>query len=97
MHVRTANANDIAYAEELCVWYEESAKQRKTGIAKRNPFYVQKKMKDENAVIAFDAKPSATVLERYMILSIYQSASSFRYNAAWNPAAPISSVPVLFS
>ena len=54
MHVRTANANDIAYAEELCVWYEESAKQRKTGIAKRNPFYVQKKMKDENAVIAFD-------------------------------------------
>lgn len=54
MHVRTANANDVQFSHLLCKWYEESAKQRKTGIAKRDPLYIEKKMKEENAVIAFD-------------------------------------------
>lgn len=54
MLVRNANANDIQYSQKLCEWYEESAKQRKTGIAKRDPLYIEKKMKEENAVIAFD-------------------------------------------
>lgn len=54
MYVRTANAHDTQYAQELCIWYEESAKQRKTGIAKRDPLYIEKKMQTENAVIAFD-------------------------------------------
>lgn len=54
MLVRTANANDVQYSQKLCEWYEESAKQRKTGIAKRDPLYIEKKMKQENAVIAFD-------------------------------------------
>ena len=54
MYVRTANSNDTQYADELCIWYEDSAKQRKTGIAKRDPSYIQKKMETENAIIAFD-------------------------------------------
>ncbi len=54
MYVRTANINDTQYADELCIWYEESAKQRKTGIAKRDPIYIRKKMETENAIIAFD-------------------------------------------
>ncbi len=54
MLVRVANKEDIHYAEELVLWYEESARQRKTGIAKRNPIYLQRKMVNENSIIAFD-------------------------------------------
>lgn len=54
MLVRTATANDVKYSHILCEWYQESAKQRKTGIAKRDPNYIEKKMYEENAVIAFD-------------------------------------------
>ena len=54
MYVRIANADDATYAELLCEWYEESARMRKTGIAKRNPVYLERKMRNGNAVIAFD-------------------------------------------
>ncbi len=54
MYVRIANADDAKYAELLCEWYEESARMRKTGIAKRNPVYLERKMRNGNAVIAFD-------------------------------------------
>ena len=54
MYVRIANADDAKYAELLCEWYEESARMRKTGIAKRNPVYLERKMRSGNAVIAFD-------------------------------------------
>ncbi|MBO6211702.1 GNAT family N-acetyltransferase [Algoriella sp.] len=54
MYVRIANAEDAKYAEVLCEWYEESARMRKTGIAKRNPVYLERKMRNGNAVIAFD-------------------------------------------
>lgn len=54
MYVRIANADDAKYTELLCEWYEESARMRKTGIAKRNPVYLERKMRNENAVIAFD-------------------------------------------
>ena len=54
MYVRIANADDATYTELLCEWYEESARMRKTGIAKRNPVYLERKMRNGNAVIAFD-------------------------------------------
>jgi len=54
MYVRIANADDAMYTELLCEWYEESARMRKTGIAKRNPVYLERKMRNGNAVIAFD-------------------------------------------
>ncbi|ADX67027.1 MULTISPECIES: argininosuccinate synthase [Weeksella] len=54
MVVRIANKDDVKYADELVLWYEESARQRKTGIAKRNPVYLQRKMVNGNAIIAFD-------------------------------------------
>lgn len=54
MYVRIANADDTQYSAVLCEWYEESARMRKTGIAKRNPVYLERKMRNENAVIAFD-------------------------------------------
>ncbi len=53
MTIRVATAADAQYADLLCQWYIESAKQRGTGIAKREPEYVRSKMLQGNAVIAF--------------------------------------------
>lgn len=47
-----ADASHFHYAEEICVHYEESAKQRGTGIAKRTPEYVIEKMREGKAIIA---------------------------------------------
>lgn len=54
MVVRVTTSDDFRWAGQLCVWYEDSAKKRGTGIAKRDPDYIKKKMENENAVIAFD-------------------------------------------
>jgi hypothetical protein len=53
MTIRVATAADTHYADLLCQWYIESAKQRGTGIAKREPEYVREKMRQGNSVIAF--------------------------------------------
>ena len=53
MTIRVATAADAQYADLLCQWYVESAKTRGTGIAKREPAYVAKKMESGDAIIAF--------------------------------------------
>ncbi len=53
MTIRVATAADAPYADLLCQWYVESAKQRGTGIAKREPAYVAQKMAHGDAIIAF--------------------------------------------
>ncbi|NJL77268.1 MAG: GNAT family N-acetyltransferase [Saprospiraceae bacterium] len=50
--ITVANDSHLGYAEELCQMYEQSAKERGTGIAKRDPEYIRKKMKQQNAIIA---------------------------------------------
>lgn len=50
--VRVATANDKTYAETITQEMEESAKARGTGIAKRSPEYIQKKMEEGKSVIA---------------------------------------------
>jgi hypothetical protein len=47
-----ANPNDQHYAETITTEMEESAKARGTGIAKRSPLYIKKKMEEGKAVIA---------------------------------------------
>lgn len=42
------------YAQEICDTIEASALLRGTGIAKRTPEYIQKKMENKDAVIALD-------------------------------------------
>lgn len=42
----------IYFTEELCKLYEESAKKRGTGIAKRDPEYIKEKINQEKAIIA---------------------------------------------
>ncbi|EOR31458.1 Uncharacterised protein [Elizabethkingia meningoseptica] len=51
--VRQAIAEDGKYAQMICDEMENSAKLRGTGIAKRTPEYIQKKMQEGKAVIAF--------------------------------------------
>jgi hypothetical protein len=50
--VRFATADDKHYAETITTEMEESAKARGTGIAKRSPEYIEKKMTEGKAVIA---------------------------------------------
>ena len=50
--VRLATSDDIHYAETITNEMEESAKARGTGIAKRSPAYIEKKMREGKAVIA---------------------------------------------
>ncbi|HKZ38843.1 MAG TPA: GNAT family N-acetyltransferase [Chryseolinea sp.] len=50
--VRLATSDDIRYAETITNEMEESAKARGTGIAKRSPAYLEKKMREGKAVIA---------------------------------------------
>lgn len=50
--VRAATSDDKHYAETITTEMAESAKARGTGIAKRSPEYIQKKMDEGKAVIA---------------------------------------------
>jgi hypothetical protein len=50
--VRLATAGDKHYAETITQEMEESAKARGTGIAKRSPEYIMKKMEEGKSVIA---------------------------------------------
>lgn len=50
--IQQADSSHFNYAEEICIMYIESAKQRGTGIAKRTPEYVIDKMREGKAIIA---------------------------------------------
>lgn len=49
-----AQEEHFKYAQEICDTIESSALMRGTGIAKRTPEYIQKKMTNKDAVIALD-------------------------------------------
>ena len=51
--VQVASIAHVGFAEEICRLMEESAKVRGTGIAKRKPEYIQNKMLEGKAIIAF--------------------------------------------
>jgi hypothetical protein len=51
--IRVATSDDAVLADIICKEYEESAKARGTGIAKRNPSYVISKMNEGKSIIAF--------------------------------------------
>ncbi len=54
MNIVIANESHFKYAQIICDTIEESAKVRGTGIAKRTPEYIHKKLQNGNAVIALD-------------------------------------------
>ncbi|WP_445381163.1 GNAT family N-acetyltransferase [Robiginitalea sp. IMCC43444] len=54
MNIIVADASHIKYAQVICDTIAESAKVRGTGIAKRSPDYIIKRLKNGNAIIALD-------------------------------------------
>lgn len=54
MNIIVATASHFKYAQIICDTIAESAKVRGTGIAKRTPDYIRKKLENGNAVIALD-------------------------------------------
>ena len=54
MDIVIANEAHFKYAQIICDTIAESAKVRGTGIAKRTPEYIKKKLENGNAVIALD-------------------------------------------
>ena len=54
--VQIAGAEHLKFAEDLCKLYEDSAKKRGTGIAKRDPEYIKEKILQEKGIIAITAE-----------------------------------------
>lgn len=50
--IQIAEEEHLHFADELCHLYEESAKKRGTGIAKRDPLYIKEKISQQKAIIA---------------------------------------------
>lgn len=59
MKLVVANESHFKYAQIICDTIAESAKVRGTGIAKRTPEYIQKKLSNGNAIIALDGEKFA--------------------------------------
>ena len=59
MKIVIANESHAKYAEIICNTMQESAKVRGTGIARRSPEYILKKMSNGNAIIALDGEKFA--------------------------------------
>lgn len=54
IRITTAEPQHFKYAEKICQLMEEAAKQRGTGIAKRDPGYIRNKMEEGKAILALD-------------------------------------------
>jgi hypothetical protein len=52
VHIGCATEEHLKYAEDICKLIEESAKVRGTGIAKREPEYIRKKIMEGKGIIA---------------------------------------------
>lgn len=56
MEIVIATSDHLRYAQIISETIDDSARQRGTGIAKRTPEYIERKMKNGNAVIALDGE-----------------------------------------
>lgn len=54
IQITVADSEHFSYTEEICQLMEEAARQRGTGIAKREPEYIRSKMEEGKAVVAID-------------------------------------------
>ncbi len=54
MNLIVANESHFKYAQDICDTIADSAKVRGTGIAKRTPEYIQRKLSNGNAILALD-------------------------------------------
>ncbi len=59
VEIKVADLNDLHHTPTISDWYLQSSQERGTGIATRSPEYLQTKMKNGNAIIAFVDKKLA--------------------------------------
>ncbi len=59
VHIHIASSHHTGYAEDICALIEGAAHKRGTGIAKRDPEYIKKKIKNGNSIIALDGETLA--------------------------------------
>ena len=59
MKIVIANESYFKYSQIICDTIEESAKVRGTGIAKRTTEYIEKRLKNGNAILALDGEKFA--------------------------------------
>jgi GNAT superfamily N-acetyltransferase len=52
--IKTSGPNEAEFAETICRQMEESAKARGTGIARRSPDYIRRKMEQGHAFVALE-------------------------------------------
>lgn len=57
--IQVAGPEHAPLAEAICVLIEDAARKRGTGIAKRDPEYIRKKMYDGKAIIALEGESLA--------------------------------------
>lgn len=57
--ILVASPDHLMFAEEICSMIEIAAKERGTGIAKRDPEYIRKKIREGKAVIALSGQTVA--------------------------------------
>ena len=74
-----AGPEHAEFAEDICLMIEDSAKARKTGIAKRSPEYIIKKLNNGDAVIALQGKKLA----------------GFCYIETWSHGQYVANIPML--
>lgn len=59
INIFVATQEHLEYAEKICEMYAASARERGTGIAKRQPDYIRQKMQKGNGVIALQGEQLA--------------------------------------
>ena len=53
-NIQLANESHLHFVKQICEEMESSAKIRGTGIAKRSPEYIEQKIREGKAIIAFN-------------------------------------------
>ncbi len=79
--IMIAQEEHFKYAQIICDTIESSALLRGTGIAKRTPDYILKKIENKDAVIALDNGKFCRLL-LYRKLARQQLCRAFRFNCA---------------
>jgi hypothetical protein len=70
--VDVAEEQHIKYVEEICKLYEESAKKRGIGIAKRKPEYLELKIKEKKAIIALTTHEGAETVAGFCYIETWE-------------------------
>ena len=76
-----ANESHLSFAQIICDEMASSAKARGTGIAKRSPEYIQQKMREGKAVIAFNKEGICALYPEAKIFGLTTGLAVMKINS----------------